>query len=151
MLKLIPVCVVHHQSWVVCPQHLLCLPTRGHSFASIFMKLYHNVWLDDISVKFEHGYCQAKNQSLGQISLKPCSPCRGHSFALILMELYQGPVVQSIVSSTSSLRVISLTVLADSIHSFLIFFAEKMWVAFVLAHFFSKKFQHICVSLGENF
>ena len=38
----------------------------------------------------------------------------------------QGPVVQSIVSLTSSLRVISLTVLAGSIHNILIFFAEKM-------------------------
>ena len=43
-----------------------------------------------------------------------------------------GPVVQSIVSLTSSLRVISLTVLADSIYNILIFFAEKMWVAFAL-------------------
>ena len=38
----------------------------------------------------------------------------------------QGPVVQSVVSLTSSLRVISLTFLADSIHNILIFFAEKM-------------------------
>ena len=38
----------------------------------------------------------------------------------------QGPVVQSVVSLTSTLRVISLTVLADSIHNILIFFAEKM-------------------------
>ena len=38
----------------------------------------------------------------------------------------QGPVVQSVVSLTSSLRVIPLTVLADSIHNILIFFAEKM-------------------------
>ena len=37
-----------------------------------------------------------------------------------------GPVVQGIVSLTSSLRVISLTVLADSIYNILIFFAEKM-------------------------
>ena len=37
-----------------------------------------------------------------------------------------GPVVQSVVSLTSSLRVVSLTVLADSIHNILIFFAEKM-------------------------
>ena len=37
-----------------------------------------------------------------------------------------GPVVQSVVSLTSSLRVLSLTVLADSIHDILIFFAEKM-------------------------
>ena len=37
-----------------------------------------------------------------------------------------GPVVQSVVSLISSLRVISLTVLADSIYNILIFFAEKM-------------------------
>ena len=37
-----------------------------------------------------------------------------------------GPVVQSVVSLTSLLRVISLTVLANSIYNILIFFAEKM-------------------------
>ena len=37
-----------------------------------------------------------------------------------------GPVVQSVVSLTSSLKVISLTVLADSIYNIRIFFAEKM-------------------------
>ena len=49
--------------------------------------------------------------------------------------------------------VISLTVLVDSIHNILIFFAEKMWVAFAqkLLTFFSKKFQHILVSLDVNF
>ena len=44
--------------------------------------------------------------------------------------LDQGPVVQSVVSLTSSLRVISLTVLEDSIYNTLIFFA---------AHIFSAK------------
>ena len=34
----------------------------------------------------------------------------------------QGPVVQIVVSLTGSLRVISLTVLADSIYNILIFF-----------------------------
>ena len=38
----------------------------------------------------------------------------------------QGPVVQSVISLMSSLRVISLTVLMDSIYNILIFFAEKM-------------------------
>ena len=38
----------------------------------------------------------------------------------------QGPVVQSDVSLTSSLRVISLTILADIMYNILIFFAEKM-------------------------
>ena len=37
-----------------------------------------------------------------------------------------GPVVQSLVSLTSLLRVISLTVLADSIYHILIIFADKM-------------------------
>ena len=36
-----------------------------------------------------------------------------------------GPVVQSIVSLTSSLRVITLTGLGDTIYNILIFFAEK--------------------------
>ena len=62
-----------------------------------------------------------------------------------------GPVVQSVVSLTSSLRVISLTVLADSIYNILICFDEKMWVLKSYSHFFSKKFQHICVSLDVNF
>ena len=39
---------------------------------------------------------------------------------------YLGPVVQSVISLTSSLRVISLTVLAGFIHNFLIFFAKKI-------------------------
>ena len=43
-----------------------------------------------------------------------------------------GPVVQSVVSLTSSLRVISLTILADSIYNILIFFAKKMWEDFAL-------------------
>ena len=67
----------------------------------------------------------------------------------------QGPVVQSFVSLTSSLRVISLTVLADSIHNILIFFAEKNVSSFCTAKathiFFSKKYQNICVSLDVNF
>ena len=37
-----------------------------------------------------------------------------------------GPNVQNVVSLTSSIRIISLTVLADSIYNILIFFAEKM-------------------------
>ena len=61
-----------------------------------------------------------------------------------------GPVVQRVFSLTSSLRVISLTVLVDSIHNILIFFAEKMCCK-SYSHVFSKKFQHICVSLDVNF
>ena len=53
-----------------------------------------------------------------------------------------GPVVQSVVSLTSSLRVISLTVLADSIYNILISFAEKNVSSFCTAkatHIFSAK------------
>ena len=46
-----------------------------------------------------------------------------------------GPVVQSVVSLTTSLRIISLTVLADSIQNILIFFAEKKKAT----HMFSAK------------
>ena len=50
-----------------------------------------------------------------------------------------GPVIQSL---TSSLRVISLPVLADSIHNILIFFAEKNVSSFCTAkatHIFQQK------------
>ena len=48
------------------------------------------------------------------------------TYNLQRLKKVQGPVVQSVVSLTSSLRVISLIVLADSIYNILIFFAEKM-------------------------
>ena len=63
-------------------------------------------------------------------------------FHVELKKKYQGPVVQSVVSLTSSLRAISLTVLADSIYNILKFFAEKMWVAYALQKlltFFQQK------------
>ena len=50
----------------------------------------------------------------------------GKHFKVNTVNNIQGPVVQSIVSLTSSLRVISLTVLADSVYNILKFFAEKM-------------------------
>ena len=76
--------------------------------------------------------------------------CNEHKILFIIglkiyfmaIEAELGPVVQSVVSLTSSLRVISLTVLADSIYNILIFFAEKMWVAFALQKlltFFQQK------------
>ena len=54
----------------------------------------------------------------------------------------QGPVVQSVVSLTSSLRVISLTVLGYSIYNIMILFAEKNVSSFCTAkatHIFSAK------------
>ena len=46
--------------------------------------------------------------------------------AIFFYQKVLGSVVQSVVSLTSSLRVISLTVLADAIYNILIFFAGKM-------------------------
>ena len=51
----------------------------------------------------------------------------------------QGPVVQNAISLTSLLRVISLTVLADSIHNILILFAKKMLHCKSCSHFFQQK------------
>ena len=83
--------------------------------------------------KFRHGPMEKDDQSLyAWLCFQTCTWWDGS----------QGPVVQSVVSLTSSLRVISLTVLADSIHNILIFFAEKMWVAFALQKlltFFQQK------------
>ena len=68
----------------------------------------------------------------------------------VTRNILQGPVVQSVVSLTSSLRVISLTNLADSIYNILIFFAEKMWVAFALQKlltFFQQKISaYLCIT-----
>ena len=56
---------------------------------------------------------------------------------------YLGPVVlNELVSLTSSLRVISLTILADSIHNILIFLLKKNVSSFCTAkatHIFSAK------------
>ena len=53
-----------------------------------------------------------------------------------------------------SLWVISLTVLADSIYNILIFFAEKMWVAFALsakaAHIFHQKWAYLHINVNFN-
>ena len=64
---------------------------------------------------------------------------------------HQGPVVQSVVSLTSSLRVISLTVLADSIHNILIFFAEKNVSTAKATHIFSAKNFNIFANHDVNF
>ena len=69
---------------------------------------------------------------------------KSHTWIRLIMICYTVPLWLSWLSDQSPVvqRVISLTVLADSIYNILIFFA---------AHFFSKKFQNICVSLEVNF
>ena len=62
---------------------------------------------------------------LSVIARRPSCIVRPEASKIALPNLL-GPVVQSVVSLTSSLRVISITVLGDSIYNILIFFAEKM-------------------------
>ena len=96
-----------------------------------------------------HTYTHARTHARTQASIPTHSSFFGHYYSQSpivqnVMKLLAnlGPVVQSVVSLTSSLRVISLTVLMDSIYNILIFFAEKMWVAFALQKlltFFQQK------------
>ena len=60
-------------------------------------------------------------------------------FSREIRKKYQGPVVQRVVSLTSSLGVISLTVLADSIYNIRFVFAEKNVSSFCTTHIFSAK------------
>ena len=45
-----------------------CSASRGHSFASIFINSYQNVFLSDISQFFNMGHVGSKTRSLGQMS-----------------------------------------------------------------------------------
>ena len=71
-----------------------------------------------------------------------------------LVYLHLGPVVQR-VSLTNLLRVISLTVLVDSIYNILKYFAEEMWVAFaVYSDIFAEKMWvafAVHISSAKNF
>ena len=72
----------------------------------------------------------------------PCVLRSKYRLEAVIKRNFQGPVVQSVVSLTSSLRVISLTVLADSLYNIPIFFAEKNVSSFCTAkatHIFSAK------------
>ena len=71
---------------------------------------------------------------MGKLSAHDMIMAGYYCFMFLLLMFYnpqcfvlsQSPVVQSVVSLTSSLRVILLTILADSVYNILIFFAEKM-------------------------
>ena len=65
----------------------LCVPSRGHIFSLIIMKLGQNVCHDEILLEIENGSCLV--EKLGQILEKPCVHSRGHIFSLIIMKLGQ--------------------------------------------------------------
>ena len=97
--------------------------------------LYTYIWLCTLSTCAKIGYRIYPKYSDNLTLFYSCSLIWTCTY------YYLGPVVQSVVSLTSSLRVISLTVLTDSIYNIL-FFAEKMWVAFALQKlltFFQQK------------
>ena len=115
----------------------------AHSFA----KNWHLPFLNQKKGENEHRnyflISLYKRMLLDPAGIKPStSPsqvrCASHWAWLISL----GPVVQSVVSLTSSLRVISLTILADSIYNILIFFCWKNVSSFCTAkatHIFSAK------------
>ena len=109
-----------HELWIYVVNAWLCIFNSAYFCVAWKSKIYS---IFKISQKKKK---KKKKKKMREVK-KP--ECRNNS---------QGPVVQSVVSLTSSLRVISLTILSDSIHNSLIFFAEK-------------NVQHICVSLDENF
>ena len=85
---------------------LICLKTAANSVDPIqYCILQHLVWVFTV--------CLGLSVPIFRINM-------------VLQIIEQGPVVQSLFSLKSSLRVTSLTVLADSIHNILIIFAEKM-------------------------
>ena len=87
-------------------------------------------------------YCREREKKVEILMKLPTLLDEKCDVAVLQMVYTLGPVVQSIISLTSSLRVISLTVLADSIQNIVIFFAEKNVSSFCTAkatHIFSAK------------
>ena len=129
--------------WTSCGSNVVWL--RMSEVVCLDIRLSNVVWLNIrmLNVEYLANLTQLLRTKMGCKEEPPCKD--------------QGPVVQSVVSLKSSLRVILLTVLADSIYNIPIFFAEQIWVAFVKAThiFFSKKKQkkkqHICVSLDVKY
>ena len=53
------------------------------------MKPGQDVYLNNISDKFQNGSCQVKNWSLDQILEKPCVRYKGHIFFSVLLKFGQ--------------------------------------------------------------
>ena len=101
-----------------------------HGMYPVYVSEKWRPWSDciDCIYVWTVGTSQQSINTLGKYCEISCSFCmfwddnttQNVSFPLLL-----GLVVQSVVSLTSSLRVISLTVLADSIYNILIFLLKK--------------------------
>ena len=101
---------ISHRSTVFALRVVILLRAKNN----IFVFRQTSKWCKPRSGTAEHLHCLPLTHRLS-------NPL--HYIRSIL--LHQGPVTQSVVSLTSLLRVISLTVLTDSVYNILIFFAEK--------------------------
>ena len=127
--------------------NLTTLWTTGPSICSICICIRSSQVLTT-PIAVCHGESTAQSIKATKAKLR-----KEHVDKIMIQNKVLGPVVQSVVSLTSSLRVISLTVLADSIYNILKFFAEKMWVAFALQKlltffqqtFFLQKISKYCI------
>ena len=71
-----------------------CVRSRSHIFSPVIMKCGQNVYLDEISDRFENGSCWVKTKSLFQILEKPCVCSRSHIFSPIIMKLCQNVLMK---------------------------------------------------------
>ena len=65
----------------------LCVPSRGHIFSPIIMKLCQNVCLSESWTSVKMGHVGSKTRSIGKILEKPCVRSRCHLFNPIIMKL----------------------------------------------------------------
>ena len=140
----------HNTSWEILYKSKYSISTWNLKSLSecldVFLNDYVSTFL--ISSLYKAGTHEVFPFCLHQISFLilvvryPYYQHLAHLKISITQFLHLGPVVQSIVTLTSSLRVISLTVLADSINNIQIFFCWKNVSSFCTAkaiHIFSAE------------
>ena len=70
--------------------------SRSLIFGPILMRLGHDIYLDEISNKFEIGSCGFKNSVTWSNLRKTCVHSRGHIFGPVLMKLGQNVCLDDI-------------------------------------------------------
>ena len=152
-----------HNLNTICPQHHA--DGRGIKMHTSYRKNNHNWSFSYILFRFFFGlnttidFYVATTSYLELCPIVKVISIRCSYFCFFFFFLYtlqqikiQGPVVQSIVSLTSSWRVIFVNCFSRFNIQYSDIFCRKMWVAAKATHiFFNKKYQHICVSLDVNF
>ena len=85
------------------------VPSRGHIFSRIVIKLGQNVCLDQILNESKNGYVWSKIRPLGQVLDKPCVHSRGYIFSPIIMKLGQNVCLDEILDNSVMGHVGSIT------------------------------------------